>query len=153
MFQTTHNQLEDLNYERVLNNPNDPNYAAIKSSGSESDPNYESVNQSDPNYESVKDLEPFCEEKEEDSTKTNSEAIGYEKIKCNVSESSNSASRTTESEPPYEQLRNDIDSDVPGYEKVGSNGSGSSGNEVEPIQNEEIDIALNIHDEDAVVQV
>ncbi|CAG9765113.1 unnamed protein product [Ceutorhynchus assimilis] len=126
--------LEEHKYEH-------PTYTT-KSSGSESDPNYESVNnQSDPNYESVKDLELF-----DDPTRTD-----YETLRCsNVSESSNS--RTTESEPPYERLRNDIDSDVPGYNKVDGS-SGSSGNEIEPIQNEENDLALNIHDENAVVQV
>lgn len=126
----------------VLGHP-DPNYAATKSSGSESDPNYESVNQSDPNYESVKDFEPFYQE---------GRICGVEKA-ADVSDSSNSVSRTTESEPPYERLRNEVDSDIPGYEKVGSNGSASSGNDVEHLQNEETDVSLNIHDADAVVQV
>ncbi|ERL86478.1 uncharacterized protein LOC109540707 isoform X1 [Dendroctonus ponderosae] len=127
----------------ALGHPVDPNYAATKSSGSESDPNYESVNQSDPNYESVKDFEPFHEE---------GKVCVAEKA-ADVSDSSNSASRTTESEPPYERLRNEVDSDIPGYEKVGSNGSASSGIDVEHLQNEETDVSVNIHDEDAVVQV
>lgn len=112
--------------------PIDPNYAGIKSSGSESDPNYESVNQPDPNYESVKDLEPYYGTTEAD--KVNRDA-------------SDSSSRTTETEPPYERL----DSDITGYEKIGSNGSGSSAHEIDPIPNEDSD--TNIHDENAVVQV
>ncbi|KAH1022431.1 hypothetical protein HUJ04_011835 [Dendroctonus ponderosae] len=130
-------------FTAALGHPVDPNYAATKSSGSESDPNYESVNQSDPNYESVKDFEPFHEE---------GKVCVAEKA-ADVSDSSNSASRTTESEPPYERLRNEVDSDIPGYEKVGSNGSASSGIDVEHLQNEETDVSVNIHDEDAVVQV
>ncbi|XP_066152607.1 uncharacterized protein [Euwallacea fornicatus] len=146
------NPLENHNYQEILGPPLEPNYAAPKSSGSESDPNYESVNQSDPNYESVKDLEPFYEIS---ATRTKTQDLeAYEKVKCDVSESSNSASRTTESEPPYERLRNEADSsEVAGYDKVGSHGSGSSGNEVESIPNEESDVALNLHDENAVVQV
>ncbi|XP_050297071.1 uncharacterized protein LOC126736650 isoform X2 [Anthonomus grandis grandis] len=141
---------EDPNYEQVPENPIDPNYAAVKSSGSESDPNYESVNRPDPNYETLR--EPHSGEKSNSLSRTDSGSVGYEKVKSTTSESSNSASRTTDSEPPYEQLRNEFDSDnVTGYEKVGS--SGSSGNEVEPIQNEEFEVVLNIHDENAVVQV
>ncbi|XP_066257968.1 uncharacterized protein [Euwallacea similis] len=146
------NPSENYNYQEILGPPLEPNYAAPKSSGSESDPNYESVNQSDPNYESVKDLEPFYEI---NAARTKTQDLeAYEKVKCDVSESSNSASRTTESEPPYERLRNEADSsEVAGYDKVGSHGSGSSGNEVESIPNEESDVALNLHDENAVVQV
>lgn len=126
------NNPDGHNYDQILVPPIDPNYAGIKSSDSESDPNYESVNQPDPNYESVKDLEPYYGATEVD--KVNRDA-------------SDSSSRTTETEPPYERL----DSDVTGYEKVGSNGSGSSGHEIDPISNEDSD--TNIHDENAVVQV
>lgn len=150
--------LEGLHYESEIS---EPNYAAVKSSGSDTDPNYESVSQSDPNYESVKDLKLPYEKLEEDSSRTNSELSGYEKIMSNnmSTDSSNSVNRTTESEPPYERLQNDIDSDIPGYEKVGKgkegNSSASSGNEICPIQNEsvETDISAYIHEEDAVVQV
>ncbi|KAL1492012.1 hypothetical protein ABEB36_012518 [Hypothenemus hampei] len=141
------------NYEQILPSTSgflDPNYAATKSSGSESDPNYESVNnpRSDPNYESVCDLEAFYEENDKQA------GGDYQKIKCDVSESSNSASRTAEeSDPPYERLKDSCD--TPAYDKIGgSNGSGGSTNDIEPIQNEEADMALNnIHDENVVVQV
>lgn len=65
----------------------EPNYESMPSeicgaNGSESDPNYESVSQNDPNYESVKDMEePPYERLDEDSSRTNSDVSGYEKIR------------------------------------------------------------------------
>ncbi|KAJ8962304.1 hypothetical protein NQ318_018283, partial [Aromia moschata] len=91
---------DEPNYESMPSEITcEPNYAAVKSNGSESDPNYESVNQNDPNYESVKDLEPPYERLDEDSSRTNSDPSGYEKVRkkgyehIDTSESSNSAGK------------------------------------------------------------
>lgn len=75
--------LDEPNYESMPSEiASEPGYSAVKSNGSESDPNYESVNQNDPNYESVKDLdEPPYERLDEDSSRTNSDLSGYEKIR------------------------------------------------------------------------
>lgn len=99
----------------------------------EDEPNYESMpsesiynhgSESDPNYESVKDLDPPYERLDEDSSRTDS-FPGYEKVRKDydandTSESSNSAGKLSDdkSDPPYEQLSNDTDSEVPGYEKI-----------------------------------
>lgn len=79
----TEDVLDDPNYESMPSETNsDPNYAALRSNGSESDPNYESVDKNDLNYESVKDLEdPPYERLDEDLSKTSSDVSGYEKVK------------------------------------------------------------------------
>ncbi|KAJ8971369.1 hypothetical protein NQ317_016564 [Molorchus minor] len=147
---------DEPNYESMPSEiASEPNYAAVKSNGSESDPNYESVSQTDPNYESVKDLELPYERLDEDSTRTNSDLSGYEKsYEHDTSESSNSGGKSLsdKTEPPYEVLNNDIDSEVPGYEKiknkcfVGSQSSGSSGIRLDQL-------LPNLLDEDGVFQV
>nr|XP_023012825.1 dentin sialophosphoprotein isoform X1 [Leptinotarsa decemlineata] len=153
--------LDEPNYESMPSEiVSDPNYAGAKSNGSESDPNYESVSQSDPNYESVTDLEdPPYERLDEDTSKSNADSSGYEKIEKKVhdrndtSDSSNSADKSSldKTDPPYEHLTNDSDSKEPGYEEIKNkpvittNFSGSSGNSVENTS--------DILDEDGIVQV
>ncbi|VEN47224.1 unnamed protein product [Callosobruchus maculatus] len=142
----------------------EPNYAALKSNGSESDPNYETVDKQDLNYESVEDLnEPPYERLDEDLSKTSSDISGYERIRRKGAEANDnsegsagvSKSLSERTDPPYEQLNNDTeDSDVPGYERIKSkttttttlspNSSGSSG---EPLNSNEI------MDEDSIIQV
>ncbi|XP_023312253.1 dentin sialophosphoprotein isoform X2 [Anoplophora glabripennis] len=156
--------LDEPNYESMPSEiASEPGYAAVKSNGSESDPNYESVNQNDPNYESVKDLEePPYERLDEDSSRTNSDLSGYEKIKkkgcettTDTSESSNSAGKSLsdKSDPPYELLNNDTDSEIPGYEKIinksapNEHSSGSSGHFLGPTN------SSNLLDEDGIFQV
>ncbi|KAJ8921754.1 hypothetical protein NQ315_010665 [Exocentrus adspersus] len=110
--------LDEPNYESMPSEiASEPSYAMVKSNGSESDPNYESVNRNDPNYESVRDLEePPYERLDEDLSRTNSDVSGYEKIQkkgCeatnDTSESSSSAGKSLsdKSEPPYELLTSD----------------------------------------------
>lgn len=106
-------------------------YAALRSNGSESDPNYESVNQNDPNYESVKYLEatisepPYERLNDDDSSKSSGkvqseeDCTGYETIKNDVGSSN-------EIDPPYERLNNEFDNEKgdgsdAGYEKVQKN--------------------------------
>ncbi|KAF7284312.1 hypothetical protein GWI33_022296 [Rhynchophorus ferrugineus] len=143
------NCIDEPKYESMSSDVGEPNYSAVRSSDSDIDPNYESVNQPDPNYETVREMKAF---------RSGSDP----KIKTTVSsESSNSMSKTTtttDSEPPYEQLNNDSDWEIGGYERVGprSKDSGtSSGNEIPGLQNElaEGDIVAYLHEEDAVVQV
>lgn len=63
--------------------------------GSESDPNYESVNHNDNNYESVKYSEEPPYERLNDSNRAGSD-VGYE---------------TINKEPPYQKIKGDIDDD------------------------------------------
>ncbi|XP_019864654.2 clumping factor A isoform X2 [Aethina tumida] len=168
---SSNNSLQNRNdqhdYESMPNQMNsDPDYSTYRSNDSESDPNYESVNQNDPNYESVKDFEPPYERLDDDSSRTDSDVLAYEKIKKkgfdnnDTSESSNSGGKSL-SDPPYEQLGNDTDSEVPGYEKIQNHGSGdgasnSSANEsnYSTIKSLKEDKSSdNIHDEDAIFQV
>lgn len=88
-------------------------YSALRSTGSESDPNYESVNHSDPNYESVKYLEaairdpPYERLQDDDSSRSNGKVqseedfAGYETIR-------DTKNNSEQSEPPYEQLYNEL---------------------------------------------
>lgn len=72
-----------------------------------------------------------------------------------TSESSNSAGKSLsdKSDPPYELLNNDTDSEIPGYERIknkspsNEQSSGSSGNSVGPTN------SSNILDEDGIFQV
>ncbi|XP_011877443.1 PREDICTED: uncharacterized protein LOC105567292 [Vollenhovia emeryi] len=74
------------NYESMPHDTNEPNYASVCRPGdSDTDPNYESVNQTDPNYESVKYMsvaqneEPPYEQVNNFLLDVN--ADGYEKVK------------------------------------------------------------------------
>lgn len=82
----------------------DQNYTGTtKSTESESDPNYESVNH-DNNYESVKYNEPPYERlNDNDSIKTESD-VGYETIKKN-------------NEPPYQKIRDLPEDNESNYDK------------------------------------
>lgn len=72
-----------------------------------------------------------------------------------TSESSNSAGKSLsdKSDPPYELLNNDTDSEIPGYERIkkksapNEHSSGSSGNSLGPTS------SSNILDEDGIFQV
>lgn len=115
---------EEPNYESMPSTSlSDHNYAALKSTGSESDPNYESVSQNDPNYESVKYLaeDPPYERLQEQNSSSKSDK-DYETVKGSEDLSKR------KSEPPYERLSNELDSRTSGsvkvetdYEKVGNN--------------------------------
>lgn len=168
---SSNNSLQNRNdqhdYESMPNQMNsDPDYSTYRSNDSESDPNYESVNQNDPNYESVKDFEPPYERLDDDSSRTDSDVLAYEKIKKkgfdnnDTSESSNSGGKSL-SDPPYEQLGNDTDSEVPGYEKIQNHGSGDGASNSSAKESNYSTIKSlkedkgsdNIHDEDAIFQV
>lgn len=103
------NNCEEPNYESMPSETaSEHNYAALKSNGSESDPNYESVKhlEDDPPYERLHD---------DDSTK--STHSGYEKVEPKTNEQE-------KTEPPYERLSNDLDAkannESPGYETIKS---------------------------------
>ncbi|CAG9853797.1 unnamed protein product [Phyllotreta striolata] len=149
--------IDEPNYESMKNE--ESNYNGSKSNSSESDPNYESVNHGDPNYESVKDLDdPPYERLDEDSSRTNSDLSGCDKMKKieleknDTSESSNSLGKSSseKTDPPYEQLNNDTDSEVPGYEKIGSRLSSCKNTPVSPTNRTN---SINILDDDGIVQV
>lgn len=119
----------------------DHNYAALKSTESETDLNYETVNQ-DNNYESVKYLDVFVEPpyerlNDDDSNKTDS---GYEKVE-KISNVVNEVN-----EPPYQSLKEE-----PGYERINNNNGGTC---VENSREQSI-ISSDVHDsdEDAIYQV
>ncbi|KAK9758846.1 hypothetical protein QE152_g668 [Popillia japonica] len=112
---------DEPNYESM---PSD--YAGgAKSTDSESDPNYESVNQNDPNYESVKYLDvndpPYERLNDDDFTIGGSNKAhhsGYETIDVDSSKKS--------LDVPYEHLREDTsktDSESSDYERIQSNNS------------------------------
>lgn len=78
---------DEPNYESMPSESlSDPNYSVLKSTSSESDPNYESMNHNDPNYESVKylnlDEPPYEKLPDDNSSKLDldSEIPGYEVI-------------------------------------------------------------------------
>ncbi|CAH0552910.1 unnamed protein product [Brassicogethes aeneus] len=133
-------------------NNSEPDY------NSESDPNYESVNQNDPNYESVKDFEPPYERLDDDSSRTDSDLTAYEKIKKKSTDTSESSSADKSSDPPYEQLANDTDSEVPGYERIQNFSTSdlainteSDYSTIKSLKRNKS--SSNIHDEDAIFQV
>ncbi|XP_063911737.1 uncharacterized protein LOC135128669 isoform X2 [Zophobas morio] len=137
--------LDEPNYESMPSESlsSEHNYAALKS-GSESDPNYESVN---PNYESVRELEEPPYERMNDDSKER-DLRGYENI--DTSESSNGDGRSQRSGPPYEHLT-ETDSEVPGYERVknaSSSESTSESNHAKAASN-----ATHLLEEDAIFQV
>lgn len=130
------NNFEEPNYESMPSETaSEHNYAALKTNGSESDPNYESVSHNDPNYESVKYLDAALEEPpyerlhDSDSTKSDCTSSGYEKVQpktdANGYETLKSG-KETKTEPPYERLSNDFDeksdknNENPGYETIKS---------------------------------
>lgn len=122
---------DEPNYESMPSESvSEHNYAALKSTGSESDPNYESVSQNDPNYESVKysaaisEDPPYERLQEQDlSSKSDGFVQDYETV-----EGSEHLNKR-KSDPPYERLSNELDSKTSvsvdtaetGYEKVGNN--------------------------------
>ncbi|XP_018331448.1 hyphal wall protein 2 isoform X2 [Agrilus planipennis] len=80
---------EEPNYESMPSESfSEHNYAVLKSGGSDTDPNYESVNHNDPNYESVKYLDvgmldepPYERLHDDDSSRTDSREVpGYERV-------------------------------------------------------------------------
>ena len=135
---------EEPNYESMPSeSPYDHNYAALKSTDSESDPNYESVNHNDPNYESVKymdlkDNEPPYERLTEDDSsqaenssvasqkvKKSSSNCGYETISVNKLDNSTISKDGKSTELPYKRLHEEeengkTDSESSGYEKIGT---------------------------------
>lgn len=127
---------EEPNYESMPSETaSEHNYAALKSNGSESDPNYESVSHNDPNYESVKYLDAALEEPpyerlhDSDSTKSDGTGSGYEKVQPKSDGSGYETlnnGKEEKTEPPYERLSNDYDNksdknnENPGYETIKS---------------------------------
>lgn len=119
---------DEPNYESMPSESmSEHNYAVLKSTGSESDPNYESVHHSDPNYESVKYLDVSLEEppyeqlQDEDSSKSDSNLShcknapndsfldvgpGYEKVKTEGKEQESKDSNDS-ADPGYETIKNE----------------------------------------------
>lgn len=143
---------EEPNYESMPSETaSEHNYAALKSNGSESDPNYESVNHGDPNYESVKYLDaalvdpPYERLFDDESTKSDGTASGYERVQAKSDGSGyETVNNEEKTDPPYERLSNDLDGEAkeansnarssetakkennenPGYETIKSNSDG-----------------------------
>lgn len=99
---------EEINYESMPSE-SEHNYAVVKS-GSESDPNYESVNHNDPNYESVKYLDVSL-----------NEDPPYERLQDDDSSkrSSDTSSKSTSLQNGKLKIKNENNVD-PGYETIKS---------------------------------
>ncbi|KAI8420886.1 hypothetical protein MSG28_008071 [Choristoneura fumiferana] len=103
--------LSESNYESM---PHDPLY---KGSGSESDPNYESVRPKDPNYESVNAHDPNYESLRLKDPK-------YESVRSKASKSDSMRSRK---DPNYESVKYfELSKKEPPYEKLNNETAGSS---------------------------
>lgn len=121
---------DEPNYESM---PSD--YAGVKSTDSESDPNYESVSHNDPNYESVKYLDvndpPYERLNDDDSTRTDDltsskskgQHSGYETIELDSSNGAGGGDRKRPSDLPYEYLKEETsaESESSDYEKIQNN--------------------------------
>lgn len=171
----THSQddsLDEPNYESMPSESiTDFKYATLKSSGSETDPNYESVNNNDPNYESVKYLdEPPYEKVDSDLSRTDSEIPGYERIDSkgyrNIDTSESSDSFTykdkTRGEHPYEKLKNEGDTDSVGYSKIKDSNSKTKNSSLESsssaksddlVRDEIVDNPTNILEDNIIFEV
>ncbi|XP_073953008.1 uncharacterized protein [Choristoneura fumiferana] len=103
--------LSESNYESM---PHDPLY---KGSGSESDPNYESVRPKDPNYECVNAHDPNYESLRLKDPK-------YESVRSKASKSDSMRSRK---DPNYESVKYfELSKKEPPYEKLNNETAGSS---------------------------
>lgn len=138
---------DEPNYESMPTEPVlEHNYATLKSNGSESDSNYESVNQNDPNYESVKYLDvtlqepPYERLQDDDSSKSEGIVPGYENVQ-NKSENfdpsrdrDSGSNNTSETEPPYERLSNefDLETDIKSQELDGNSHKIKTNSDCEP---------------------
>lgn len=109
---------DEPNYESMPSESlSDPNYSVLKSTGSESDPNYESMNHCDPNYESVKylnlDEPPYEKLQDDDSSKAESDVPGYEVVEKTqtghyLSNDASDVNRTTLDYQTVKGLHSDI---------------------------------------------
>lgn len=102
------NNFDEPNYESMPSETaSEHNYAALKSNDSESDPNYESVKYlDDPPYERLHD---------DDSSKSDGTASGYEKVQVKTDggryETLKNTNDEEKTDPPYERLDNDSGAD------------------------------------------
>lgn len=151
---------DEPNYESMPSESlSEHNYAALKSTGSESDPNYESVNPNDPNYESVKYAAAMSEDPpyerlqdQDSSNKSDGFVQDYETV-----ESSERLNKG-KSDPPYERLNNELDSKTSvsvktgetGYEKVGNN---VPGKEKDTLSGSTVPCTHSDSDDDVIIQV
>ncbi|XP_044757656.1 uncharacterized protein LOC123315841 [Coccinella septempunctata] len=170
--QSQDDSLEEPNYESMPSESiSEFNYAALKSSGSETDPNYESVSNIDPNYESVKYVdEPPYEKVDSDISQAGSEIPGYERVgskgyqNIDTSESSDSTTNRDKvrGENPYERLKDDGDTDSVGYSKIKDSNSKTKNSSVESsssaksddlIRDDAIESCTNILDDNIIFEV
>lgn len=108
--------VDEPNYESMPSESlSDHNYAVLKSNGSESDPNYESVNSNDPNYESVKYLDvsldepPYERLQDEESSRTDSnpsKSEGTTDLQRGSSKKKEKYKKN--SDPDYETIKNEL---------------------------------------------
>lgn len=150
------NKSEDKSSSQGSTSLDEPNYESMPSESLSSDHNYAALkstdSESDPNYESVKDIEDPPYERLDDS-KTESEhgeiAKGYEDI--DTSESSNG--EVVRLAPQYQQLNNETDLEVPGYERISRPSVAKSTESTSSFNKSEGGHVNGLLDEDAIFQV
>lgn len=170
--QTQDGSLDEPNYESMPSESiSEYQYSGLKSSGSETDPNYESVNNNDPNYESVKYLdEPPYEKVDSDLSRTDSEIPGYERVNAkgyrNIDTSESSDSMTNRDkisgENPYEKLKDEGDTDSVGYSKIKDSNSKTKNSSLESsssaksddlIRDDAVENTTNLLDDNIIFEV